>query len=195
LGTPLQDMMSLAAIEKLTKVPNKILICFGLGLEPIGEVNFFYNLSILQGDRAFLGSSCLVSKTPLSEQYVGAVEFCGNSSLNGAIVESLNGTFLRGMQQIQPLSQLMWFFNLHGVTKRVHYLPLIRELDSFVLVQETIEAWRAANVHKKPEQPYAGGSWGHIVSNGTNNKHGGEDVRFNWNSPWPRGYPKGPGAV
>lgn len=189
LGTPLQDMMSLAAIEKL-RVPHKVLICFGLGLEPIGEVNFFHNLSVLQADKAFLGSSCLVAHTPLADHYSGAVEFCGNSSLNGAILESLKGNFLRGMQQVQPLSQLMWFFHLPAVTKRVHYLPLLRDLESFVAVQDAIEAWRATHVAKKQEQPYQGGMWGHVMSNGANNKHGGEDVRFNWSHPWPRGYPK-----
>lgn len=156
LGTPVEDMMSVAAIAQMpsSQVHTKILTCFGVGLEPCGEINFFHNLSVLQNEGAFLGTICLVPQMPEAIAYCQAVRYCGSSTLNGTLSASLEGKFGRQLilptgQEVneydcfaQPLAQLYWFFDLHSVSRRIEYLHCIIGSTCALDVRHAITGWR-----------------------------------------------------
>jgi len=155
LGTPSEDMMSIAAVHALpaTAVHTRVLICFGVGIEPIGEVNFLYSIAQLQRAGGFIGSLCLVSGMREATYYCDVVRYCGHSHLNGTIAASVLGSFgdvftlPTGQTCSSPifahtLSQLLFFFDLSTVAARIEYLPLLTPCDSKPAVQLSIARWR-----------------------------------------------------
>src|SRR5262249_48701735 len=101
LGTPAEDMMSLAAVSRLA-VPTRIVACLGLGVDTfhgICHANWLQNVASLIQDGGFLGAMALNENMPevaLYKDAVGDAELATRhrpSIVNGSIVSAIEGKF------------------------------------------------------------------------------------------------------
>jgi hypothetical protein len=159
LGTPAEDMTSLAAVASLD-VPTRLVFCVGFGIDTFHGVchaQWLENVAALTRDGAFLGATALLATMPEVKLYLDAVADADRATpnrqsiVNGSIASAIEGRFgdvqrsdrTRGSELfINPLMSLVWGFDLAGVARRNLYLDRLRESDSIWDVQLAIEAFR-----------------------------------------------------
>lgn len=159
LGTPAEDICSLAAVAPL-EVAQKLVLCLGFGIDAFHGVchaHFLENVAALAKDGAFLGAFTLLSSMSEGKAYIDAVDFANArtperpSIVNGSIAAAVKGEFgdvqfterTAGSELfINPLMALYWAFELGAVASRVQYLSLIEECESMFEVHARIEAFR-----------------------------------------------------
>ncbi len=172
LGTPAEDMVSLAAVHDLP-LETKIIVCVGMGIDRFHGVchaNWLENVAELTWENGFLGAIALLKKMPEVEFYLDAVADAERvtidrpSIVNSSIASAIEGRFgdyhrTRRTRQsklfISPLMSLMWAFELEAVAKRNLYLSELRETISHQDVLLAIERFHAT-VPTRPvtEIPY-----------------------------------------
>jgi hypothetical protein len=158
LGTPAEDMVSLAAVAAL-EVPIKIVSCLGFGVDAFHGVchaHFLENVAALSRDGAYLGTHSLHLSMPAVEKFCAAVEYAHErmsrrqSIVNGSIVSALEGRFgdfhrsLRTRSSelfINPLMCMYWHFDLRALAARSLYLSTLLETETIFEVQLKIEAF------------------------------------------------------
>jgi hypothetical protein len=161
LGTPEEDMTSLAAVASLD-VPTRLVTCVGFGIDTFHGVchaNWLENVAALTADGAFLGTTALLERMPEVRLYLDAVNDAdaatpGRPSIvNGSIVSAVEGRFgdyHRGRRTrgstlfISPLMTLLWAFDLPAVARRNLYLDLLTGTQSVWDVQLAIERFHAS---------------------------------------------------
>ncbi len=159
LGTPAEDMMSLAAVAKL-EVPTRLVICLGFGIDSyhgICHANWLENVAGLIQSGGFLGAVALRKEMPEVQSYIDAVNAAdqvipGRSSIvNGSVVSALEGHFgdyHRGTRTqssklfISPLMSLLWAFDLGSVARLNLYLDRLELTRSTWDVLAAIESFR-----------------------------------------------------
>lgn len=159
LGTPAEDMTSLAAVRSLD-VPTKLITCLGFGIDAFHGVchaQFLENVAALDQVGGYLGTHSLHLSMPEARLFREAVEHTHQrmperqSIVNGSIVSALEGHFgdhhrtdrTRGSELfINPLMAMYWHFDLRAVAERSLYLDLLRSTDTTFEVQLRIEAFR-----------------------------------------------------
>jgi hypothetical protein len=159
LGTPQEDMASLAAVAGLD-VPTRVVSCLGFGIDAFHGVchaQFLENVAALDADGGFLGAHSLLLSMDEARAYRDAVEFvhacmpARPSIVNGSIVSALEGKFgdVHRTERtksselfINPLMTLYWHFDLGAVARRSLYLPLLEGTRSIFDVSARIEAFR-----------------------------------------------------
>ena len=159
LGTPAEDMTSLAAVRSL-EVPTKLITCLGFGIDAFHGVchaHFLENVAALDQVGGYLGTHSLHLSMPEARLFREAVEHAHRrmperqSIVNGSIVSALEGHFgdhhrtdrTRGSELfINPLMAMYWHFDLRAVAERSLYLDLLRTTDTIFEVQLRIEAFR-----------------------------------------------------
>jgi hypothetical protein len=160
LGTPQEDMASLAAVHGL-QVPVKMVACLGFGIDTFHGVchaHFLENVSSLMQSGGFLGSMSLLPAMPEVVSYLDLVEFSNEitplrpSIVNTSIASSLQGFF--GDYQrthrtssselfINPLMGMYWGFDLDILAKANLYLPDLFHTETMADVARVIENFRA----------------------------------------------------
>lgn len=138
LGTPAEDMTSLAAVSAI-EVPTRMVACVGFGIDTyhgVCHANWLENVSALNAEGVFLGASALLKSMPEVQLYVNAVKAADSGALrqpsivNTSIVSAIEGhfgDFHRGPRTqdsklfISPLMTLLWMFDLEAVAR--HNLP------------------------------------------------------------------------
>ncbi|MFG2694141.1 DUF1152 domain-containing protein [Kitasatospora sp. NPDC048407] len=102
LGTPEEDMASLAAVAGLTEVPTRLVACLGFGIDAYHGVNHalvLENLAALQRDGGHLGAFSLPADAPEAALYLDAVAHARQecpehpSIVHGSIAAALRGEF------------------------------------------------------------------------------------------------------
>ncbi len=159
LGTPAEDMTSLAAVRAVD-VPTKLIACLGFGIDAFHGVchaHFLENVAALDQAGGYLGAHSLHLSSPEVSQFRDVVEYAHarmperQSIVNGSIVSALEGRFgdhhrtprTRGSQLfINPLMAMYWHFDLQAVAERSLYLDLLRDTDTIFEVVLRIEAFR-----------------------------------------------------
>ncbi|MBL8719430.1 MAG: DUF1152 domain-containing protein [Myxococcales bacterium] len=157
LGTPAEDMTSLAAVHGLD-VGTKLVTCLGFGIDAFHGVchaHFLEDVAALVHEGAFLGAQTLLADWPEVERYRKAVAWVHErmqpSIVNASIVSAIEGHFgdhqttdrTRGSQLfINPLMSLFWGFELDAVARRSLYLRDLEGTQSIWDVQAIIEAFR-----------------------------------------------------
>lgn len=139
LGTPIEDMSSLAAVGQL-RIAHRHVACLGFGVDAFHGVSHglvLENIAALERDGAFHGAFSVPRSTAEGDFYLRAVEHAQRlheerlSIVNGSIASALQGNFgdthftdrTRGTQLfINPLMGLYFTFDLMGVCKRNLYL-------------------------------------------------------------------------
>jgi len=159
LGTPTEDMTSLAAVAAID-VPTRLVACVGFGIDAFHGVchaHWLENVAALTTDGAFLGACALLPTMPEARLYLDAVADSeiatpGRPSIvNGSIASAIEGRFgdVHRSERtktselfINPLMALLWMFELQGVVKRNLYLRMLKDTDTVWDVQRIIEGFR-----------------------------------------------------
>ena len=159
LGTPEEDMTSLAAVDKLD-VPTRLVACIGFGVDAyhgVCHAHFLENVATLERDGAYLGAFSIPRTSTEGAAFLDAVahaQACTPrraSIVNGSISAAVRGEF--GDVQftertssnelfISPLMGLYFTFDLPGIARRSLYLPLLECTSTTFEVGLAIEAFR-----------------------------------------------------
>jgi hypothetical protein len=144
LGTPAEDMTSLAAVAAMN-VPTRIVACVGFGIDAyhgVCHANWLENVAALTSKGAFLGATALLERMPEVRLYLEAVNAADMTTsrhpsiVNGSVVSAIEGRFgdyqrnLRTKSStlfINPLMSLLWAFDLAAVARRNLYLELLAD--------------------------------------------------------------------
>jgi hypothetical protein len=153
LGTPAEDLASIAAVEQLD-VPTKLLACFGFGAEfrdGICHAQVFERIGELTRLGGFLGVSALLAEQRCGALYREAVEFTfanqenqRRSHVNKVVCAAMAGQAGSEGKHIwlSPLMNLFWFFDASVVARSSLLVPHVRDTTSIWDVSARIEAAR-----------------------------------------------------
>ncbi|HEU5057261.1 MAG TPA: DUF1152 domain-containing protein [Kofleriaceae bacterium] len=159
LGTPAEDMVSLAAVSGLD-VAERLVVCLGFGVDTFHGVchaHFLENVAALARAGGFLGAFSLLREMPEAQGFLDAVAFAEErtparpSIVNGSIAAAVGGRFgdvdlgerTRSSELfINPLMTLFFAFDLAAVAAASLYLPLLEGTRSIFEVQARIEGFR-----------------------------------------------------
>jgi len=153
LGTPAEDLTSLAAATGVPDIPIA-LACVGMSSElrdGIQHAQVFERMSELARADAYLGASALVPGTSACDAYVRAVEyvFSGQmhqkrSHVHSVITRSLGGQFGSPAPYVwlSPLASMYWYFDARATARSHVFLDSLRATDSMWDVVARIDAAR-----------------------------------------------------
>ncbi|HVV82639.1 MAG TPA: DUF1152 domain-containing protein [Kofleriaceae bacterium] len=168
LGTPEEDMTSLAAVHALA-VPVKLVCCIGFGVDAhhgVCHAHFLENVAALDRDGAYLGAVSVPHDSIEGAAFLEAVADAAArtpgrpSIVNGSIAAAVRGDFgdvqfterTSGSELfINPLMGLYFAFDLDAVARRSLYLPLLARTDTLFEVSARIEAFRQT-VERRPRR-------------------------------------------
>jgi hypothetical protein len=153
LGTPEEDLASLAAVHELSG-PTTFLACVGLGAElrdGICHAQVLERIAELTRAGAYLGTGALVSGMPAGASYREALAYVlenqgeqRQSHIHGVIAAAMDGQ--SGAQGphvwLSPLLPLYWWFSLPEVARTHLFLPALRDTDEIFEVTARIEGLR-----------------------------------------------------
>src|SRR5687768_2344643 len=165
LGTAIEDLTSLYAVNQLSGIENRWLACIGFGAEQnLTHAHIFENIASLTKAGGFLGACSLTPEMESYQAYEEAVTFVQNrefqdpSVINSSIVSAARGNYgdyhltektRRGQLWISPLMPLYWFFDFDCVVKQNLLLP---EIEGTMLFRDAL--YRViAKVERSPRRP------------------------------------------
>lgn len=160
LGTPEEDMTSLAAVASLAAVPVKLVACLGFGIDSyhgVNHVQVLENIADLDSRGAYLGAFSIPSGSREAELYRDAVAHAQAltplrpSIVNGQIAAALAGRhgdvrFTRRTSDsvlfVNPLMAMYFTFDLIGLAEQNLYLDRIETTVGMRQVSSRIEEFR-----------------------------------------------------
>lgn len=166
LGTPQEDMASLAAVSQID-VPRKLLLCLGFGVDAyhgICHAQFLEAVAALAESGGYLGAFSLLSSMPEADRYRDAVaDLCEHlrgyeSIVNTSISAAVAGRYgdyhstertRGGKLWINPLMSLYWAFDASAVADRSLYLDSVLETNTYQDLSLAIERFRH-DCNRKP---------------------------------------------
>lgn len=172
IGTPVEDMSSLAAVVRMEDV-SSILICLGFGAETdVCHAHALETLAHLIKSNAFLGASSLTSDMPEVKLFMEATEYVFQemrgyeSVICSSVIAALQGNYgdhhhtrrtVSSRLWINPLMIFYWGFDPERVAREVLYMEGISRAESLEEVSKTIRKFRAGialrSVSSLPVQP------------------------------------------
>lgn len=165
LGTPQEDIASIAAVDRLG-IATKMLLCLGFGVDTFHGVCHSYFLEAvadLTREGGFLGAWTLTPEMPEVALYREATDFVHQampfqpSIVSSSILSAIEGRFgdyhltrrTQGSELfINALMSLYWAFELGAVARRNLYLDRIRNTQSFQELTLAIAEFRAQSDQK-----------------------------------------------
>ena len=151
MGTAIEDLTSLYAVDRLSEISIRLLACIGFGAEQnLTHAHIFENIASLTKAGGFLGSCSL---TPQMESYqayeealtfVQSNEFQDPSVINSSIVSAVRGNYgdyhltektRRSQLWISPLMPIYWFFDFDTVVKQNR---LLAEMEGTLLFRDAL---------------------------------------------------------
>ncbi|MFI0409912.1 DUF1152 domain-containing protein [Actinomadura sp. 3N508] len=169
LGTPEEDMASLAAVHGLD-VTEKIVLSLGFGVDAYHGVNHSHvleNLADLTADGSYLGAFSIPSDSREAALYLDAVDHAQASTpahpsiVNGSIAAALRGQFgdvrfttrTRNSELfINPLMAMYFAVDLDGLARRNLYLARLENTRVINQISAIIEEFRYKIPPRKPRQ-------------------------------------------
>jgi hypothetical protein len=161
LGTPVEDISSLVAVDALEGVDRKLHVCLGFGVDHfhgVSHVDVLEAVAELSRAGGFLGALSLTRDMPEVRQFAEAVAYVqqrtpGRESIVcSSIVSAIDGEFgdhhptprTAGSEMfINPLMAVYWGFRVDALVRRIHYIDRIRHLDGFRDAERAIAQFRA----------------------------------------------------
>lgn len=147
LGTAVEDLTSLYAVNQLSNVSTRLLTCIGFGAEKnLTHAHVLENIATLTKEGGFLGSCSLIPQMESYQAYDEAVtfvqsnEFQDPSVINSSIVSAVRGNYgdyhltektKNSMLWISPWMPIYWFFDFASVAKQSMLLPEIEGTNLF----------------------------------------------------------------
>ncbi|MFI0373634.1 DUF1152 domain-containing protein [Actinomadura sp. 1N219] len=169
LGTPQEDMASLAAVHGLD-VAEKIVVSLGFGVDAYHGVNHVHvleNLAALAEDGSYLGAFSIPRDSREASLYLDAVEYAQASTparpsiVNGSISAALRGLFgdVRFTDRtsnselfINPLMAMYFAVDLDGLARRNLYLDRLENTRVIRQISSIIEEFRDEVRRRTPRQ-------------------------------------------
>ncbi|NJL28845.1 MAG: DUF1152 domain-containing protein [Thermoanaerobaculia bacterium] len=153
LGTPAEDLCSLAAVSLLPRITS-LVACVGFGAEmrdDIPHAQVLERIADLSSKQHFLGTAALIRGMVSAEAYENALAYVFSnqqqvkrSHVHTVVSKAVCGVF--GYQGpdtwISPLSAIYWFFSLPGVARAHLFLDHLLETRSMFEVTSMIEGIR-----------------------------------------------------
>src|SRR5919108_783534 len=165
MGTAIEDLTSLYAVNQLTNINTRIVACIGFGAEQnLTHAHIFENIASLTKEGGFLGSCSLTPQMESYQAYDEAVmfvqsnEFQDPSVINSSIVSAVRGNYgdyhltektKRSHLWISPLMPIYWFFDFDYVVKQNTLLP---EIEGTMLFRDVLYKV-IAKVERIPRRP------------------------------------------
>lgn len=168
LGTPEEDMASLAAVAGIDGV-ERLVVCLGFGVDSFHGVchaHVLENLAALQREGGYLGAFSIPSNSAEARAYLDAVAHAQAATplrpsiVNGQIAAALRGSFgnvaftsrTAGSDLfVNPLMGLYFAVDLPILAAAVDYLPRLEDTDDAMRVALVIEDHREA-VDRRPRR-------------------------------------------
>ncbi len=153
IGTPAEDLCSLAALESLP-VATRLVACIGFGTElreGVRHAQVLRRISELSRLGGYLGTAALLRATAEGRAYATAVRFVlehqrqqKGSHVQEVVLAAMEGRFgPEGTDTwISPLSSLVWFFDLDTVARSHLFLRHLHDTETIFDVTATIRACR-----------------------------------------------------
>jgi hypothetical protein len=151
MGTAIEDLTSLYAVNRLSNIPTRLLACIGFGAEQnLTHAHIFENIASLTKAGGFLGLCSLIPQMEAYQAYDEAVlfvqskEFQDSSVINSSIVSAARGNYgdyhltqktKRNHLWISPLMPIYWFFDFDCVAKQNMLLP---EIEGTMLFRDAL---------------------------------------------------------
>jgi hypothetical protein len=172
LGTPEEDMVSLAAVNGLDEVPVRLVACLGFGIDAYHGVNHalvLENLAALEREGAYLGAFSLPRESREGQLYLDAVAHAQEctpdhpSIVNGSVAAAVRGDFgdvrfterTRGGELfINPLMSLYFCVDAPGLARRNLYLDRLEKTALIRQVSSLIEEFRDELPRQRPPRAY-----------------------------------------
>ncbi len=169
LGTPEEDMVSLAAVAALD-LPLRLVACLGFGIDSyhgVCHAHFLENVAALERAGGYLGAFSVSPSSAEGAAFVDAVAAANAATptrpsiVNGSIAAAVRGEFgdVQFTQRtasselfINPLMAIYFTFELAAVAARSLYLPHLASTDTIFQVAAIIEAFRDG-VAYRPRRP------------------------------------------
>ncbi|GAA3302249.1 DUF1152 domain-containing protein [Dactylosporangium vinaceum] len=170
LGTPVEDITSLAAVNGLD-VPVRLVTCLGFGIDAFHGVvhtQVLENLAALDRDGGYLGALSIPSRSQEAQLYCDAVAHAQDATaswpsiVNGQIAAALRGesgdvhiTERTGGSTlfVNPLMAVYFTVDLAKLADRCLYLDRLEATVSEQQVLERIAEFRAG-VARRPARPF-----------------------------------------
>ncbi|WP_218025100.1 DUF1152 domain-containing protein [Nocardia jejuensis] len=170
LGTPQEDMTSLAAVAGLDDL-DRLVVSVGFGIDAyhgVCHAHVLENLAALQRRNAYLGALSIPPGSPESDAYIAAVAHSlAETPLRPSIVHSQIASALRGefgdvhttdrtdgtQLFVNPLMAIYLAVDLPTLASTVEYLPLLEVTDHAYQVAQLIEAHLTSRPHPRPSSP------------------------------------------
>ena len=162
LGTPQEDIASLAAAHSLTGSIRKFVVCLGLGVDTyhgVCHAHFLENAAAISASGGHLGTWSLLWDMPEAQLYAEALEYVHSrmprrtSIVNSSIINAVKGQFgdvhaterTKGSKLfINPLMSQYWAFDLPTVVAKNRYLDRISTTETYAEL-----TLRIANYHNE----------------------------------------------
>lgn len=170
LGTPQEDMTSLAAVAGLDNIA-RLVVSVGFGVDAyhgVCHAHVLENLAALQRQNAFLGALSIPLDSPEGAAYLAAVVHAlAETPLRPSIVHSQIASALRGefgdVQAtdrtrgtelfVNPLMAMYLAVDLPALARTVEYLPFLEPTDHAYQVAQVIEAHLTSRSGPRPSRP------------------------------------------
>ncbi|MEU5595319.1 DUF1152 domain-containing protein [Streptomyces sp. NPDC020298] len=172
LGTPEEDMASLAAVGGLDEVPHRLVACLGFGVDAYHGVNHclvLENLAALERDGAYLGAFSLPRESREGALYLDAVEHAQQrtashpSIVNGSVAAAVRGGFgdVRFTERtrnselfVNPLMSVYFCVDAPGLARRNLYLDRLEGTALMRQISSAIERFRDELPRQRPPRAF-----------------------------------------
>lgn len=168
LGTPEEDMASVAALARLDGIPTRLVVSVGFGVDAhhgVNHVQVLENIAALERDGAYLGAFSIPRATREGALYLDAVAHAQHhtperpSIVNGSVAAAVRGLFgdvrfterTRGGELfVNPLMSLYFAFDLPGLAARCLYLDRIEDTRLMRQIHSRIAEFREETPTRPP---------------------------------------------
>ncbi|TQJ92031.1 DUF1152 domain-containing protein [Streptomyces sp. SLBN-31] len=172
LGTPEEDMASLAAVNGMDEIPQRLVACLGFGVDAHHGVNHslvLENLAALDREGVYLGAFSLPRESREGALYLDAVAHAQRATpeypsiVNGSVAAAVRGDFgdVRFTERtkdselfVNPLMSLYFCVDAVGLARRNLYLDRLENTALMRQISTAVSEFRGGLPRQRPPRAY-----------------------------------------
>ncbi|MFE0524655.1 DUF1152 domain-containing protein [Streptomyces sp. NPDC058954] len=172
LGTPEEDMASLAAVNGMDEISQRLVACLGFGVDAHHGVNHslvLENLAALDREGAYLGAFSLPRESREGALYLDAVAHAQRATpgypsiVNGSVAAAVRGDFgdVRFTERtkdselfVNPLMALYFCVDAVGLARRNLYLDRLENTALMRQISTAVGDFRGELARQRPPRAY-----------------------------------------